>query len=50
MAKKEGMPKKPPIVVICGPTGIGKTSVGIESYTGPIYAPTEVDSAGELTT
>lgn len=26
-----------------------KTSVGIETYTGPIYAPTEVDSAGELT-
>ena len=33
MAKKEGMPKKPPIVVICGPTGIGKTSVGIEMAT-----------------
>lgn len=26
-----------------------KTSFGIESYTGPLYAPTEVDSAGELT-
>lgn len=29
--------------------GSEKTSVGIETYTGPIYAPTEVDSAGELT-
>jgi hypothetical protein len=29
--------------------GSEKTSIGIESYTGPIYAPTEVDSAGELT-
>lgn len=29
--------------------GDQKTSVGIETYTGPIYAPTEVDSAGELT-
>jgi hypothetical protein len=26
-----------------------KTSFGIESYTGPLFAPTEVDSAGELT-
>lgn len=26
-----------------------KTSFGIETYTGPLYAPTEVDSAGELT-
>ena len=33
MAKKDGMPKKPPIVVICGPTGVGKTSVGIEMAT-----------------
>ena len=29
--------------------GSEKTSIGIETYTGPIYAPTEVDSAGELT-
>lgn len=29
--------------------GSEKTSIGIESYTGPLYAPTEVDSAGELT-
>ncbi len=29
--------------------GSEKTSIGIESYTGPIYACTEVDSAGELT-
>lgn len=29
--------------------GSEKTSFGIESYTGPLYAPTEVDSAGELT-
>jgi len=33
MAKKEGMLKKPPIVVICGPTSVGKTSVGIEMAT-----------------
>lgn len=26
-----------------------KTSFGVETYTGPLYAPTEVDSAGELT-
>lgn len=26
-----------------------KTSFSIETYTGPLYAPTEVDSAGELT-
>lgn len=30
--------------------GSEKTSIAVESYTGPIYAPTEVDSAGELTT
>ena len=30
--------------------GAEKTSIGVETYTGPIYAPTEVDSAGELTT
>ncbi len=33
MVKREGMPKKPPIVVVCGPTGVGKTSVGIETAT-----------------
>lgn len=26
-----------------------KTSFGIETYTGPLFAPTEVDSAGQLT-
>jgi hypothetical protein len=29
--------------------GSEKTNISVESYTGPIYAPTEVDSAGELT-